>query len=358
MVEHVELLLFIGCSAIITHLLRKQKSRSAATISELWIYPIKSCQGVKVSSALVGQRGFFYDRILMLIDSECKFVSQRTQPKMALIVVDIDETAKVLRVSAAGMEKTLLIDLSSTGSSSRETIACTVWGEDCTAYLHPGCGEWFSEFLGLPAATFRLVQIAGKVSYYEILLEFLRSHFISIFPCRYGATSTDEFVRPADQKYAPGGQAAFSDGFAFLLASHKSLQYLNRRLQKPVGMANFRPNIIVNACEAFAEDTWDSLIFESTPPVAMNVVKPCARCKMPTIDPTNGTFDPDNQPTKTIKKFRSGKALGFQDESWSGEVIRYLDDMTALVQSLFCRCCCCNCIRDDLALNIASSSYF
>ena len=95
-------------------------------------------------------------------------------------------------------------------------------------------------------------------------------------------------------------------------------------------MANFRPNVIVDTCEAFAEDTWDSLIFESIPPVAMNVVKPCARCKMPTIDPTNGTFDPDNQPTRTIKKFRSGKALGFQDESWSGEVTQYLNDVTAL----------------------------
>lgn len=83
---------------------------------------------------------------------------------MALIVVDIDEAAKVLRVSATGMEKVLSINLDTTESLSKENIACTIWGEDCTAYLHPGCGEWFSEFLGLPATTFRLVQIAGKVS--------------------------------------------------------------------------------------------------------------------------------------------------------------------------------------------------
>jgi uncharacterized protein len=348
MVEHVELLLFFGCSAIITHLLRKQKSRSTATVSELWIYPIKSCQGVKVSSALVGQRGFFFDRILMLIDSESKFVSQRTQPKMALIVVDIDEEAKVLRVSAIGMEKTLLINLATAGILNKETISCTVWGEDCTAYLHPGCGEWFSEFLGLPATTFRLVQIAGMVSPYVILTKFLRSSSLLIFSYCHAATSTDECVRPADQKYAPGGQAAFSDGFAFLVASHKSLQYLNSKLKTPVGMANFRPNIIANTCEAFAEDTWDSLVFESTPPIAMNVVKPCARCKMPSIDPTNGTFDPNNEPTRTIKKFRSGKALGFQDETWSGEVIQWLNDMTALTISFYPLCCDCDNLAHDL----------
>lgn len=143
------------------------------------------------------------------------------------------------------------------------------------------------------------------------------------------ATLTDEFVRPADQEYAPGGQAAFSDGFAFLLASHKSLKYLNTRIKKPVGMANFRPNIVVDTCEAFAEDTWDSLVFESTPPITMNVVKPCSRCKMPTIDPKTGEFDPDNEPTRTIKKFRSGKALGFKNESWSGEVVPPFDVVIA-----------------------------
>ena len=163
-----------------------------------------------------------------------------------------------------------------------------------------------------------------------------------IFRCRYAATLIDDFVRPADQKYAPGGQAAFSDGFAFLLASHKSLQYLNTKLKKPVGMANFRPNIIANTREAFAEDTWDSLIFESTPPIAMNVVKPCARCKMPSIDPTNGTFDPNNEPTRTIKKFRSGKALGFQDETWCGEVMQLSNNVTTLIFSFCSQCCCDN----------------
>lgn len=168
MVEHVELLLFFVSSAVITHLLRNQKSRATATVSELWIYPIKSCQGVKVSSALVGQRGFLLDRILMLIDSECKFVSQRTQPKMALIVVNIDEAANILRVSAEGMKTILLINLNTMGNSKRDIVACSVWGEDCTAYLHPDCGEWFSEFLGVSKETFRLVQIAGSRSCHHI----------------------------------------------------------------------------------------------------------------------------------------------------------------------------------------------
>ena len=88
-------------------------------------------------------------------------------------------------------------------------------------------------------------------------------------------------------------------------------------------MKNFRPNIVANAFSPYAEDTWDSVIFESNPPIAMNVVKPCSRCKMPTVDPSTGVFDPNNEPTRTIKKFRSGRALGFKNEEWAGEVRKH-----------------------------------
>jgi uncharacterized protein YcbX len=127
-------------------------------------------------------------------------------------------------------------------------------------------------------------------------------------------------VRPTDPEYAPEGQAAFSDGFAFLLASKESLSFINRRLKSPVTMKNFRPNIVVDASSPFVEDTWDLIQFESKQPIEMNGVKPCTRCKMPSIDPNTGLFDSNNEPTRTIKKFRSGAALGFKNEAWKGEV--------------------------------------
>jgi uncharacterized protein len=133
-------------------------------------------------------------------------------------------------------------------------------------------------------------------------------------------SNLDDCVRPSDPEYAPEGQAAFSDSFAFLLASHQSLISLNKRIAAPVTMKNFRPNIVANAYSPYAEDAWDSVVFESNPPIAMNVVKPCSRCKMPTIDPSTGIFDPNNEPTRTIKKFRSGRALGFKNKEWAGEV--------------------------------------
>jgi uncharacterized protein YcbX len=52
----------------------------------------------------------------------------------------------------------------------------------------------------------------------------------------------------------------------------------------------------------------------------MNAVKPCSRCKMPSNDPLTGIFDRNNEPTRTIKKFRSGEALGFKNKAFRGEV--------------------------------------
>ena len=127
-------------------------------------------------------------------------------------------------------------------------------------------------------------------------------------------------MRPCDPLYAPSGQAAFSDGYSFLLASTQSLTQMNKKLEAPVKMTAFRPNIVCDASSAFAEDRWGRIVFQSNPPIAMNLVKPCSRCKMPTIDQDTGIFDPNNEPTRTIKHFRSGGSLGFEKKDWNGEV--------------------------------------
>lgn len=67
------------------------KKDKHATISELWIYPIKSCKGIRVNRAEVTPKGFALDRIFMVVDSNGKFISQRTHPTLALVEVAISE---------------------------------------------------------------------------------------------------------------------------------------------------------------------------------------------------------------------------------------------------------------------------
>jgi uncharacterized protein len=60
-------------------------------ISELFIYPIKSLGGISLSTAVITDRGFQYDRRWMLVDSNKEFMTQREFAEMALLQSEIVE---------------------------------------------------------------------------------------------------------------------------------------------------------------------------------------------------------------------------------------------------------------------------
>ncbi|MFN0034365.1 MAG: MOSC N-terminal beta barrel domain-containing protein, partial [Saprospiraceae bacterium] len=47
------------------------------TLSEIWIYPIKSLGGIALQEAVPERRGLRYDRRWMLVDDTGRFVTQR-----------------------------------------------------------------------------------------------------------------------------------------------------------------------------------------------------------------------------------------------------------------------------------------
>ena len=57
----------------------------SAQISQLWVYPIKSCAGVLVKEALLIETGLEFDRAWMVVDEAGHFVTQRAYLRMALI---------------------------------------------------------------------------------------------------------------------------------------------------------------------------------------------------------------------------------------------------------------------------------
>ena len=54
------------------------------------------------------------------------------------------------------------------------------------------------------------------------------------------------------------------------------LEQLNERLEKPLPMNRFRPNIVVTDCKAAAEDGW--IEYGIGKDVLVESVKPCDRC--------------------------------------------------------------------------------
>ncbi len=230
-------------------------------LSQLAIYPIKSCAQIALSEATLSPFGLEFDRRWMLVDENGVMLTQRKLAKMCLIDSQLDQGQLV--VSAAGVSP-LRIDTPDQGP----TVIAQVWDDRCQAL---DCGDtaarWFSDFLGTTA---RLVY----------------------FP-------VTEF-RQCDLEYArEGDQTAFSDGFPYLLIGQASLDDLNSRLDKPVEMRRFRPNLVIEGSDAFAEDDWKRIRIGN---IDFRLVKPCSRCSIPSIDPS--TSIRDAEPVRTLASYR------------------------------------------------------
>jgi len=196
-------------------------------VSQLVIYPIKSCRGVEVDLATVGTTGFELDRRWMVIGDDGRFLSQREHHRLALVRVQLDEDR--LRLEAHGLPSLEVGLEGEAGPASR----VQVWDDECAAVAEgEDAARWFSRHLGCSA---RLVRMAS------------------------------DDARPLGSSTAqPGDHVSFADGFPFLLLSTASLDGLNRRLSLPVPMDRFRPNIVIDGCEPHAEDGWHRI----RPPVS------------------------------------------------------------------------------------------
>src|SRR4051812_39061791 len=115
------------------------------TVSELFIYPIKSLGGIAVSSALVTERGLQYDRRWMLIDENNTFLTQRELTAMALFDVAIQEDGLLVTHKPDGTA--ILIPFE---PQTNETLTVEVWSDQCRAIVvSHEANQWFSDMLGI-----------------------------------------------------------------------------------------------------------------------------------------------------------------------------------------------------------------
>lgn len=230
-------------------------------LSELNIYPIKSTAQISLPRAHISPFGLHMDRRWMLIDEKGYMLTQRTYPRMCLIETQLDGTQLIIK--AVGMPQ-----ISVSIESSHTQVKATVWEDSCDAF---DCGDdtakWFSDFLNTPT---RLVY----------------------FP--------EDGSRQVDLNFANTGDiTAFSDGFPYLLIGQASLDDLCSRLDAPISMSRFRPNLVVTGADAFAEDDWKKIKIGE---VVFNLVKPCSRCIIPSIDPK--TAEKNANVIKTLASYR------------------------------------------------------
>jgi uncharacterized protein len=96
---------------------------------------------------------------------------------------------------------------------------------------------------------------------------------------------------------------SFADSAPLLLVSQAALDGLNARLEAPVAMARFRPNLVVTGVAAHAEDGWRRVRIGD---VEFEALKPCVRCVFTTVDPLTATTDPRGEPLRTLATYRRG----------------------------------------------------
>ncbi len=224
-------------------------------IEQLWIYPVKSCAGIRLPQAELEPAGLAWDRAWMVVDADGVFVSQRDLPRMALIRPAFHHGQ--LELNAPGMLP-LHFGLAIDPGLQRATVE--VWDDRVLSWdMGDAAAQWFSEFL---QAELRLVRFDPA------------------------------WRRLSSAKWTQGIEASnrFSDGFPLLLLSSASLAELNERLQaaghEAVGIERFRANLVLGGIEAHDEDRLAELIFpQAGGLVRLAPVKPCARCPIPDIDP-------------------------------------------------------------------------
>jgi uncharacterized protein len=243
-----------------------------ATITALNIYPVKSCRGIPLQQGTLTPTGFRDDRHWMLVRPNGRFVTQRELPRMALIGTRVDEAG--LTLTAPDMPA-LTVPRAAPGMAR----PVTVWKFDGQGLDYGAeAAAWVTQFLETP-----LSLVAFDTS----------------------------MPRTCSPDWTQGTHAIteFSDGFPVLVISRASVADLNSRLQSKssaaLPMERFRPNVVIDGVEAYAEDRIHELRFGD---ITLRHVKPCARCSITTTDQQRGAVD-GVEPLRTLKEYRFDREL-------------------------------------------------
>lgn len=215
-------------------------------ITDLYIYPVKSCAGVRVQALSFDHQGPVDDRRYMVVKPDGHFLTQRQLPAMAHIQCKLLESG--LELSFSGVESCRVSVAEVQAAAIRLTVS--VWGDEVEAL---DCGDEIAVFLnGVLGCEARLV---------------------------YMPESTH---RQVDASRAKEGEwVGFADGFPLLLCAEESLQSLSEEAGLDVDMLRFRPNVVVRGGQPFEELDWTALKSASG---QLQLLKPCTRCVIPTRD--------------------------------------------------------------------------
>lgn len=264
-----------------------KKDGSSRTLTNLFIFPVKSCASFEVTEWPLGPQGLLYDRLWMVVNENGVCLSQKREPKLCLIQPVVCLAANTLKLQISGSEAiTVPLDPSLEKSDLR-TSQSKVCGDRVQTV---DCGEevsaWLSEFLGKPC---RLIRQRP---------EFLRD-------MKFGQGKGDCCPTPL----------SLVNEAQFLLINRASVCFLQEAIANRHDSDNeetwrdteqlvqrFRANLVISAQEPFAEDNWSHLTIGNT---QFQVIGKCGRCQMIGVDQKTATRT--QEPLRSLSECRSGK---------------------------------------------------
>lgn len=249
-----------------------------ARLSSIFIYPVKSCRRVEAETATVEPWGLAGDRRWLVTDPDGLLRTQRELPRMALIRTGYGPDGRLLLATPGQPDLTIAPPRRSEDAAAAEV---SVWSfRGAAAWAGDEADEWLSRALEVPS---RLAHM------------------------------DDTSVRAVDPAYGrTDDRVSFADGYPLLLATTASLDALNTAIEEMGGeavpMTRFRPNVVIEGNEPWAEDNWKRVQIGGQ---QFRVVKPCDRCVMTTVDPERGVLA-GQQPLRALRKHRrQGKLVLF-----------------------------------------------
>jgi hypothetical protein len=234
-------------------------------LEEIYVYPIKSLPGVRVSQSAVKEKGLEFDRRMMLTDTSGVFLTQRSLPLLSQFEMEMKDEMLTVR-SRINPDREFSMNLKE--DKSGEKFLSQVWDDEVeTIEFNPDFSAWFSDELSLSC---RLVY----------------------FP--------EQAERITDPDYVPMKQhVSLSDGFPFMIIGQESLKDLNKRLSEPVTMNRFRPNFVYSGGYPYQEDEFKTIKIGAS---IFKGVKPCSRCVFTTVDQITGKAG--KEPLQTLSGYR------------------------------------------------------
>ena len=257
-------------------------------LSDIYIYPIKSLAGIRLDSVQIDIRGLKNDRRFMLVDGKGIFMTQRTIRQMALLHTAVKDDK--LHVWHKDKPDNVIVIPAQPKAFIKEQEV-DVWGIPSICQVMPKViNEWFQDQLKT-----------------ECQLVYM----------------PDTAERKMKEKYNSARDlVSFADGAPILIAGQAGLDDLNQRLESPVLMNRFRPNLVFTGGTPFMEDEWKSVKIGQQ---SFKITHRCVRCNVPNIN--QETAEIVKEPNRTLASFRRfDKKIYFGVNTvWEKELARGAD---------------------------------